>query len=169
MTFVKSRPAGRRSQMRRTDQGTSDCMMTVRPVSLNAAHRRLGALHLRSVPTYANAVEQRPTAPPIRRLDLLTAASFAQLVQAQTPAMIEVDPPGAGAPVRLRAWPPDDRGGSLHRPRWRRAPWPARHGHSAQRHLLDEGRSRGSDHTLDRGPNLRRAPSGDANKQQTLV
>jgi hypothetical protein len=84
------------------DQYTSVCVMTVRPVSLNAAIASLfivgSALFIsdryRRTPTQSSNGRRHHL---FRRLDLLTAASFAQLVQAQTPAMTEVDPPGARA------------------------------------------------------------------------
>jgi hypothetical protein len=88
-------------------------MMAVRPVGLNAAIASLfvvgSALFvLGSVPAYANAVGA--TADGITYFVgsiFFTAASFAQLVQAQTPAMTEVDiasqRAGAGEALGLAA------------------------------------------------------------------
>jgi hypothetical protein len=91
--------------------------MTVRPVALNAAIGWLfiigsALFALGSVPAYANAVGA--TADSVTYFVgsiFFTAASFAQLLQAQTPAMTEVDADSQyqKAPVRLRAWLRHDR------------------------------------------------------------
>ena len=91
--------------------------MAVRPVGLNAAIAWLfiigSALFvLGSVPAYVNAVGA--TADSVTYFAgsiFFTAASFAQLVQAQTPAMTEVDADSqyTRAPIRFRAWLPHDR------------------------------------------------------------
>jgi hypothetical protein len=91
--------------------------MTVRPARLNATVAGLfiigsALFALGSVPAYANAVGT--TADSVTYFVgsiFFTAASFAQLVQAQTPAMteIDVDSQHQRAPVRLRAWLPHDR------------------------------------------------------------
>jgi hypothetical protein len=91
--------------------------MAVRPVGLNAAIAWLfiigAALFvLGSVPAYLNAVGATVDSVTYFAGSIFfTAASFAQLLQAQTPAMTEVD---AGsqytrAPIRWRAWLPHDR------------------------------------------------------------
>ena len=91
--------------------------MAVRPVVLNAMIAWLFVIGsalfvLGSVPAYANAVG--PTADGITYFIgslFFTSASFSQLVQAQTPAMTNVDTDSqhVKAPVRLRAWLPHDR------------------------------------------------------------
>jgi hypothetical protein len=91
--------------------------MAVKPVRLNAAIAWLfiigSALFvLGSVPAYLDAVGT--TADSVTYFAgsvFFTAASFAQLVQAQTPAMTEVDADSqyARAPIRWRAWLPHDR------------------------------------------------------------
>jgi hypothetical protein len=91
--------------------------MTVRPVALNAAIASLfivgsALFALGSVPTYVNAVGA--TADSITYFAgsiFFTAASFSQLLQAQTPAMTDVDAESqhVRAPVRVRAWLPHDR------------------------------------------------------------
>jgi hypothetical protein len=91
--------------------------MAVKPVRLNAAIAWLfiigSALFvLGSVPAYLDAVGA--TADSVTYFAgsiFFTAASFAQLVQAQTPAMTEVDADSqyARAPIRWRAWLPHDR------------------------------------------------------------
>jgi hypothetical protein len=91
--------------------------MTVRPARLNATVAGLfiigsALFALGSVPAYVNAVGT--TADSLTYFVgsiVFTAASFAQLVQAQTPAMTEVDIDSQHqpAPVRLRAWLPHDR------------------------------------------------------------
>jgi hypothetical protein len=91
--------------------------MAVRPVGLNAAIAWLfiigAALFvLGSVPAYLNAVGATVDSVTYFAGSIFfTAASFAQLLQAQTPAMTGVD---AGsqytrAPIRWRAWLPRDR------------------------------------------------------------
>jgi hypothetical protein len=92
-------------------------MMTARPVALNAAIASLfiigsALFALGSVPAYINAVGA--TADGVTYFVgsvFFTAASFAQLVQAQTPAMTMVDAnsESARAQVQLRAWLPHDR------------------------------------------------------------
>jgi len=92
-------------------------MMTVRPVALNTAIALLfivgSALFvLGSVPAYVNAVGA--TADGITYFVgsiFFTAASFAQLLQAQSPAMtnVDVDSQYARAPVRRWARLPHDR------------------------------------------------------------
>ena len=91
--------------------------MRVRPIGLNAAIAVLfiigSALFvLGSVPAYLNAVGA--TADSVTYFAgsiFFTAASFAQLVQVQTPAMTTVDGDSQHerAAVRLRAWLPHDR------------------------------------------------------------
>jgi hypothetical protein len=91
--------------------------MTVRPARLNATVAGLfiigsALFALGSVPAYVNAVGT--TADSVTYFVgsiFFTAASFAQLVQAQTPAMTEVDVDSQHqrAPVRLGAWLPHDR------------------------------------------------------------
>jgi hypothetical protein len=91
--------------------------MTVRPIALNTAIASLfiigsALFALGSVPAYINAVEA--TADSITYFVgsiFFTAASFCQLLQAQTPAMTDVDAASqhSRAPVRLRAWLPRDR------------------------------------------------------------
>jgi hypothetical protein len=91
--------------------------MAVKPVRLNAAIAWLfiigSALFvLGSVPAYLDAVGT--TADSVTYFAgsiFFTAASFAQFVQAQTPAMTEVDADSqyARAPIRWRAWLPHDR------------------------------------------------------------
>jgi hypothetical protein len=91
--------------------------MAVRPVVLNAMIAWLfvvgSALFiLGSVPAYANTVGA--TADGITYFIgslFFTSASFSQLLQAQTPAMTNVDADSqrVKAPVRLRAWLPHDR------------------------------------------------------------
>src|SRR6188472_313443 len=91
--------------------------MTVRPARLNATVACLFIIGstlfaLGSVPAYVSAVGT--TADSVTYLVgsiFFTAASFSQLVQAQTPAMtnVDVDSQHTRAPVRLRAWLPHDR------------------------------------------------------------
>jgi hypothetical protein len=91
--------------------------MTVRPVGLNRAIAGLfiigsALFALGSVPAYVNAVGA--TADSVTYFVgsiFFTAASFAQLLQAQTPAMTEVDSDSQHqrAPVRFRAWLHHDR------------------------------------------------------------
>jgi NADH:ubiquinone oxidoreductase subunit H len=91
--------------------------MTVRPAGLNNAIASLfivgSALFvLASVPAYLNAVGS--TADSVTYFVgsiFFTAASFSQLLQAQTPAMtdVDIDSQHQRAPVRLRAWLPKDR------------------------------------------------------------
>ena len=91
--------------------------MAVKPVRLNAAIAWLyiiGAalFALGSVPAYVNAVGG--TADSVTYFVgsiFFTAASSAQLLQAQTPAMTEVDAESQhqAAALRLRAWLPQDR------------------------------------------------------------
>jgi len=91
--------------------------MAVRPVVLNAMIAWLFVVGsslfiLGSVPAYANAVG--PTADGITYFIgsiFFTSASFSQLLQAQTPAMtnVDVDSQHTRAPVRLLAWLPHDR------------------------------------------------------------
>jgi hypothetical protein len=91
-------------------------MVTVKPATLNAAIAWLfiigSALFvLGSVPAYVNAVGA--TADSVTYFVgslFFTAASFAQLVQAQSPAMTEVDAESQykSAPVRFKAWLPHD-------------------------------------------------------------
>ena len=91
--------------------------MTVRPVTLNAAIAWLfiigsALFALGSVPAYINAVGA--TADSVTYFIgsiFFTAASFAQLVQAQTPAMtaVDADSESTRAQVRLLAWLPHDR------------------------------------------------------------
>jgi hypothetical protein len=91
--------------------------MRVRPIGLNTAIAVLfiigSALFvLGSVPAYLNAVGA--TADSVTYFTgsiFFTAASFAQLLQAQTPAMtaVDIETQHHRAPVRLRAWLPHDR------------------------------------------------------------
>jgi hypothetical protein len=91
--------------------------MAVKPVRLNAAIAWLfiigSALFvLGSVPAYLEAVGT--TADSVTYFAgsiFFTAASFAQLIQTQTPAMTEVDAHSqyARAPIRWTAWMPHDR------------------------------------------------------------
>jgi hypothetical protein len=91
--------------------------MAVRPVVLNATIACLfavgsGLFVLGSVPAYANAVGA--TADSITYFIgslFFTSASYSQLVQAQTPAMTNVDQDSqhTRAPIRLWAWLPHDR------------------------------------------------------------
>jgi hypothetical protein len=91
--------------------------MTVRPARLNATVACLFIIGstlfaLGSVPAYVNAVGT--TADSVTYFVgsiFFTAASFSQLVQAQTPAMtgVDLDSQHERAPVRLRAWLPHDR------------------------------------------------------------
>ena len=91
--------------------------MAVRPVALNAAIACLfiigsSLFALGSVPGYVNAVGE--TADSVTYFVgsiFFTSASFAQLLQAQTPAMTEVDADSqhTRALVRFRAWLPHDR------------------------------------------------------------
>jgi hypothetical protein len=91
--------------------------MAVRPVALNTAIAWLfvvgsALFAVGSVPSYINAVGT--TADSVTYFVgsiFFTAASFAQLLQAQTPAMTDVDvnSQNARAPVRFRAWLPHDR------------------------------------------------------------
>jgi ABC-type multidrug transport system permease subunit len=91
--------------------------MTVRPAGLNTAIASLfiigSALFvLGSVPAYVNAVGATADSVTYFAGSLFfTAASFAQLLQAQTPAMtaVDIDTQHQRAPVRLRAWLPHDR------------------------------------------------------------
>ena len=91
--------------------------MAVRPVVLNTAIASLfivcSALFvLGSVPAYANAVGATIDGVTYFVGSIFfTAASFAQLVQAQTPAMTDLDAESQDrrAAVRLRAWLPHDR------------------------------------------------------------
>jgi hypothetical protein len=91
--------------------------MTVRPIGLNRAIAWLfmigSALFvLGSVPGYLNAVgEIADSITYFVGSIFFTAASFAQLVQAQTPAMTEVDENSQHTPmpVRFLAWLPRDR------------------------------------------------------------
>ena len=92
-------------------------MPTVKPASLNAAIAWLFVIGsalfvLGSVPAYLNAVGE--TADSVTYFVgslFFTAASFAQLVQAQSPAMTEVDSASQDQPaqVRFKAWLPHDR------------------------------------------------------------
>jgi hypothetical protein len=92
-------------------------MPTVKPASLNAAIAWLFVIGsalfvLGSVPAYLNAVGA--TADSVTYFVgslFFTAASFAQLVQAQSPAMTGVDSESQAqpAPVRFKAWLPHDR------------------------------------------------------------
>jgi hypothetical protein len=92
-------------------------MMAVRPVVLNTAIASLfivgSALFvLGSAPAYANAVGATIDGVTYFVGSIFfTAASFAQLVQAQTPAMTDLDAESQDrrAAVRLRAWLPHDR------------------------------------------------------------
>lgn len=92
-------------------------MVTVKPATLNAVIAWLfiigSALFvLGSVPAYVNAVGA--TADSVTYFVgsiFFTAASFAQLLQAQSPAMTEVDAESQykSAPVRFKPWLPHDR------------------------------------------------------------
>ena len=91
--------------------------MAVRPVALNATIACLFAIGsalfvLGSVPAYANAVGA--TADGVTYFVgsiFFTSASFSQLVQAQTPAMtnVDMDSQHTRAPLRFWAWLPHDR------------------------------------------------------------
>jgi hypothetical protein len=91
--------------------------MAVRPAALNTAIAWLFAVGsalfvLGSVPAYAHAVGS--TADSITYFIgsiFFTSASFSQLVQAQTPAMtnVDVESQHIKAPVRFLAWLPHDR------------------------------------------------------------
>ena len=91
--------------------------MAVRPVALNAAIAWLfivgsSLFALGSVPAYLNAVGETVDSVTFFVGSIFfTSASFAQLLQAQTPAMTEVDADSqhTRAPVRFRAWLPHDR------------------------------------------------------------
>jgi hypothetical protein len=92
-------------------------MATVKPVTLNAAIAGLfivgsALFALGSVPAYLNAVGE--TADSVTYFVgslFFTAASFAQLVQAQSSAMTGVDAASQDqlAPIRFKAWLPHDR------------------------------------------------------------
>jgi hypothetical protein len=92
--------------------------MRARPVRLNAAIGSLFAVGsacfvLGSVPAYLNTVGGTVDGVTYFIGSLFfTAASFGQLVQAQSPAMTGVDPVSQNAlrPVRLWNWMPQDRG-----------------------------------------------------------
>jgi hypothetical protein len=85
-------------------------MMTVRPIALNAVIASLfiigsALFALGSVPAYINAVGA--TADSVTYFVgsiFFTAASFAQLMQAQTPAMTVVDADSASTPAQVRLW-----------------------------------------------------------------
>lgn len=91
--------------------------MAVRPVVLNAVIACLfiigsSLFALGSVPAYLNAVgETADSVTYFAGSIFFTSASFAQLLQAQTPAMTEVDTDSqhTRALVRFRAWLPHDR------------------------------------------------------------
>jgi hypothetical protein len=91
--------------------------MAVKPVRLNAAIAGLfivgAALFvLGSVPAYVNAVGSTVDSVTYFAGSIFfTAASFAQLLQAQTPAMTDVDAESQdrAAAVRFKAWLPHDR------------------------------------------------------------
>ena len=91
--------------------------MTVRPVALNTAIATLfiigsALFALGSVPAYINAVGATVDSITYFVGSLFfTSASFCQLLQAQTPAMTEVDAESQHSrePVRMRAWLPRDR------------------------------------------------------------
>jgi hypothetical protein len=91
--------------------------MTLRPARLNATVACLfiigsALFALGSVPAYVNAVgAAADSVTYFVGSVFFTAASFGQLLQAQTPAMTEVDLDSQyqRAPVRLRAWLPHDR------------------------------------------------------------
>jgi hypothetical protein len=91
--------------------------MTARPVTLNAAIAWLfiigsALFALGSVPAYINAVGATTDSVTYFIGSIFfTAASFAQLVQAQTPAMtaVDADSESTRAQVRLWAWLPHDR------------------------------------------------------------
>jgi hypothetical protein len=91
--------------------------MTVRPVGLNGAIAWLfiigsALFALGSVPAYVNAVGTTVDSVTYFVGSIFfTAASFAQLMQAQTPAMTEVDSDSEHqrAAIRFRAWLPHDR------------------------------------------------------------
>src|SRR5437867_2481067 len=59
---------------------------------------------LGSVPAYANAVGATAGITYFAGSIFFTAASFAQLLQAQTPAMTDVDADSQYAPAPLRRW-----------------------------------------------------------------
>ena len=92
-------------------------MVTARPIVLNWAIAWLfiigsALFALGSVPAYINAVGT--TADSVTYFVgsiFFTAASFTQLLQAQTPAMttVDADSESTRAPVRLWAWLPQDR------------------------------------------------------------
>jgi hypothetical protein len=92
-------------------------MMTARPIVLDSAIAWLfivgsALFALGSVPAYVNAVgEVADSVTYFVGSIFFTAASFAQLVQAQTPAMTEVDAGSESrrAQVRFWAWLPHDR------------------------------------------------------------
>jgi hypothetical protein len=91
--------------------------MTVRPVGLNSVIAWLfiigsALFALGSVPAYLNAVGTTVDSVTYFVGSIFfTAASFTQLMQAQTPAMTEVDSDSQHqrVPVRFRAWLPHDR------------------------------------------------------------
>jgi hypothetical protein len=91
--------------------------MTVRPARLNRTIAWLfiigsALFALGSVPAYVSAVGAKADGVTYFVGSIFfTAASFSQLLQAQTPAMTEVDLDSQyqRAPVRLRAWLPHDR------------------------------------------------------------
>ena len=91
--------------------------MTVRPAGLNSTIAWLfivgsALFALGSVPAYINAVGTVVDSVTYFLGSIFfTAASFAQLLQAQTPAMtrVDIDSQRQRAPVRLSAWLPRDR------------------------------------------------------------
>ena len=91
--------------------------MTVRPAGLNSTIAWLfivgsALFALGSVPAYINAVGTvADSVTYFVGSIFFTAASFAQLLQAQTPAMtrVDIDSQRQRAPVRLSAWLPRDR------------------------------------------------------------
>jgi hypothetical protein len=91
--------------------------MTVRPTGLNSAIASLfiigsALFALGSVPAYVNAVGSTVDSVTYFIGSIFfTAASYCQLVQAQTPAMTDVDRDSQHKPmpVRFRAWRPHDR------------------------------------------------------------
>jgi len=91
--------------------------MTVRPAGLNSIIAWLfivgsALFALGSVPAYINAVGTVVDSVTYFLGSIFfTAASFAQLLQAQTPAMtrVDIDSQRQRAPVRLSAWLPRDR------------------------------------------------------------
>ena len=91
--------------------------MTVRPAGLNSTIAWLfivgsALFALGSVPAYINAVGTVVDSVTYFVGSIFfTAASFAQLLQAQTPAMtrVDIDSQRQRAPVRLSAWLPRDR------------------------------------------------------------